>query len=189
MEQSKTAQMRQAKLSMPEVCGGYFVSQRAAFGIVGGYGATGKVVVREVLKSSDGEIAIAGRDTAKLNSVAVEFGSRVSATRLDVTDARSLEEFCSRCSVVVNCAGPVMLLRDRVAQAALHARCHYLDLAGMGLVKEAMLVHGREIADMGLSFIVSAGWMPGLTDLLPRLRLRAGEVPDGFHRIRKRVFL
>jgi hypothetical protein len=34
-------------------------------------------------------------------------------------------------------------------------------------VKEGMLPHSREIADSGLSFVISAGWMPGLSELLP----------------------
>jgi short subunit dehydrogenase-like uncharacterized protein len=100
------------------------LGQRATFGIVGGYGATGKFVVSELLRSGTGELLIGGRDPAKLESVAAEFGSKVSAMRLDVLDARSLDEFCSRCSIVVNCGGPVMLLQDRVAQAALRTHCH-----------------------------------------------------------------
>jgi saccharopine dehydrogenase-like NADP-dependent oxidoreductase len=64
---------------------------------VGGYGATGRVAVPDLLKSGDGELVIGGRDQAKLESMAAEFGPRVSATRLDVMDARSLEEFCARC--------------------------------------------------------------------------------------------
>jgi saccharopine dehydrogenase-like NADP-dependent oxidoreductase len=60
-----------------------------------------------------------------------------------------------------------MRLQDRVAQAALRRRCHYVDLAGLALVKEQMLPHAQEIADLGLSFVVSAGWLPGLTELLP----------------------
>ena len=60
-----------------------------------------------------------------------------------------------------------MLLQDRVAQAAFRSRSHYVDVAGMSFVKERMLPHAREIADSGLSFVVSAGWSPGLTELLP----------------------
>lgn len=141
--------------------------QSATFGIVGGYGATGRVVVSELLKSGDGELLVGGRDQAKLESLAAESGSRVSAARLDVLDVRSLDEFCSRCSIVVNCGGPVMLLQDRVAQAAFRGHCHYVDPAGMSVVKERMLSHRRDIADLGLSFVVSAGWTPGMTELLP----------------------
>jgi len=56
---------------------------------------------------------------------------------------------------------------DRVAQAAFSRRCHYVDAAGMSFVKERMLPHHREIEDLGLSFVVSAGWMPGMSELLP----------------------
>ncbi len=37
----------------------------------------------------------------------------------------------------------------------------------MSLVKERMLPHRHEIEDRGLSFVVSAGWNPGLSELVP----------------------
>lgn len=125
------------------------------------------MVVSELMKSCGDQLLIGGRDPARLKSLAAEFGDRVSAARLDVLDASSLDEFCSRCSVIVNCSGPVMLLQDRVAQAALRGHCHYVDLAGMSVVKERLLPHSREITDLGLLFVISAGWTPGLTELLP----------------------
>ncbi|HEY6306730.1 MAG TPA: saccharopine dehydrogenase NADP-binding domain-containing protein [Candidatus Angelobacter sp.] len=143
------------------------MSKTIAFGVVGGYGATGSAVVSELLKSCDGEILIGGRDLAKGTASAAKLGSRVSAAYLDVLDARSLDDFCSRCSIIINCSGPVMLLQDRVAQAAFRSRSHYIDVAGLTFVKERMLPHGREIADLGLRFIVSAGWMPGISELVP----------------------
>lgn len=143
------------------------MSRTVTFGVVGGYGATGRVVASELWKSCDGEILIGGRDLAKGKALAAEFDSRASATHLDIFDAHSLDDFCGRCSIVVNCAGPVMALQDRVAQAAFRRRCHYIDAAGMSLVRERMLPHSREIEDLGLSFVVSAGWMPGISELLP----------------------
>jgi len=125
------------------------------------------MVVSELLKSGDGQLLVGGRDPVKLKSLVAEFDRRVSAERLDVLDASSLDEFCSRCSIVINCGGPVMQLEDRVAQAALRRHCHYVDPAGMGVIKERLLPHDREIADLGLSFVVSAGWAPGITELLP----------------------
>jgi hypothetical protein len=60
-----------------------------------------------------------------------------------------------------------MVLEDRVAQAALRRRCHYIDPGGFSFVKERLLPHRREIGDLGLSFILSAGWLPGVSELLP----------------------
>jgi len=136
-------------------------------GIAGGYGATGRAVAAELLNSCNCELLIGGRDAARLDAMASQLGRRVSVAQLDVLSPNSLDSFCSRCSVLVNCGGPVMLLQDHVAQAALRARCHYVDPAGMGVVKERLLPHNRKIADLGLSFVISAGWMPGLTELLP----------------------
>jgi saccharopine dehydrogenase (NAD+, L-lysine forming) len=143
------------------------MSRTVTFGIVGGYGATGRTVASGLWKSCDGEILIGGRDLAKGRALTAEFDSRASAVQLNVLDDRSLDDFCGRCSIIVNCAGPVMALRDRVAQAAFRARCHYIDAAGMSLVKERMLPHRQDIEDLGLSFVISAGWNPGLSELLP----------------------
>lgn len=138
-----------------------------AFGLVGGYGAAGRIVAAELWKSTGASILIAGRDMAKARAIAAELDHRASAAQLDVLDDRSLNGFCARCSLIVNCAGPVTLLQDRVAQAAFRARCHYVDAAGMSLVKERMLPHDRAIEALGLSFVISAGWNPGLSEFLP----------------------
>lgn len=121
----------------------------------------------ELWKSCAGEILIGGRDLAKGKALAAVFDNRVSAARLDIFDAQSLDDFCSRCSIILDCAGPVMVLQDRVAQAAFRARCHYIDAAGMSVVKERMLPHSQEIEEQGLSFVISAGWNPGISELLP----------------------
>jgi len=41
-----------------------------------------------------------------------------------------------------------------------------VDVAGLTFVKERMLPHAREVTDLGLSFVVSAGWMPGISELV-----------------------
>lgn len=65
---------------------------KITFGVVGGYGATGRVVVSELWKSCNGEILIGGRDLAKGRALAAEFDGRVSAAHLDALDSRSLHE-------------------------------------------------------------------------------------------------
>jgi saccharopine dehydrogenase (NAD+, L-lysine-forming) len=137
------------------------------FGIVGGYGASGAIVASELSKSCDGQILVGGRNLPAAKALADGMPGRVSAAHLDILDVRSLEDFCGRCKVIVNCAGPVTLLQSRVAQAALVRGCHYIDAAGMSMVKERLDFHSHAIADLGLSFVISAGWMPGLSELLP----------------------
>jgi len=150
----------------------YPTMQRSAtFGVIGGSGSIGKAVAKELRRSTDRPILIGGRNLAKLNDVVEEVGAAVSVMRLDVRDPRSVEEFCGRCSVVVNCGGPVSELRDMVARAALRTRSHYVDVAGLTLVPEAMMPHDQEISDLGLAYVISAGWLPGMTELLPAYSL------------------
>jgi hypothetical protein len=125
------------------------------------------VVVSELRKACLGEILVGGRDLDRGKAFAQSFDGHVSATRLDVLDAEGLDRFCGECSIIVHCGGPVMRLRVRVAQAARRHACHYVDLAGLSVVKESLLPHEQEIAGQGLRFVVSAGWLPGLTELLP----------------------
>ena len=143
------------------------MSEEIRFGVVGGYGATGRAVVSELLQSGGGEILVGGRDVAKGKALGAELGDRVSASQLDAVNAKSLDDFCGECSIVVNCGGPVNRLQDRVAPGAFRKRCHYVDVAGLSFVKERMSSRSREIEDLGLRFVVSAGWIPGLCELLP----------------------
>jgi saccharopine dehydrogenase-like NADP-dependent oxidoreductase len=143
------------------------MAEKATFGVVGGYGATGRVVVSELWKSSAGRILIGGRDPTKARALATEFDGRVSTALVDVMNRNSVDDFCRQCSIVVNCAGPVMVLQDRVAQAALRKQCHYVDAAGLKTVRECMLPRSREIVDLRLSCVISAGLLPGISEILP----------------------
>jgi saccharopine dehydrogenase (NAD+, L-lysine forming) len=144
------------------------MARQAAFGIVGGSGATGSAVMAQLLPPfGDGEILLGARDLARAARVAGAGGNSVSASRLDVFDSAALDEFCSRCSIVINCAGPLRTLGDRVAQACFRQRCHYIDVASLSVVRDGIDRHSREIAEQGLSFVLSAGWSPGLTELIP----------------------
>ena len=147
------------------------MNRSATIGVIGGSGSTGKAVAKELQRSTDRAILIGGRNLANLEAVAADLGAAVAAVRVDVRDPQSLEKFCSRCSVLVNCGGPVSELQDTVAQAALRTRSHYVDVAGLTLVREGMMPHDQELLDLGLACVVSAGWLPGMTELLPAYSL------------------
>jgi saccharopine dehydrogenase-like NADP-dependent oxidoreductase len=160
------------------------MNRSVTFGVIGGSGSTGKAVAKELRCSTDRAILIGGRNIASLEAVAADLGAAVSAVRVDVRDPRSLEKFCGRCSVVVNCGGPVSELQDMVAQAALKARSHYVDVAGLTLVREGMIPHDQKLSDLGLVCVVSAGWLPGMTELLPAYALAAAKTRmDALHSV------
>jgi saccharopine dehydrogenase-like NADP-dependent oxidoreductase len=147
------------------------MNRSAAFGVIGGCGSTAKAVVKELLRSTDKRILIGARNLANAEAVAANLGVAASAVRVDIRDARSLGDFCGRSSIVVNCGGRVCELQDLVAQAALRMRSHYVDVAGLTVVREGMMPHHQEVGDRGLSYVVSAGWLPGMSELLPAYSL------------------
>jgi hypothetical protein len=146
------------------------MNRSATFGVIGS-GNAAKAVAEELRHSTDKSILIGGRNLANAEAIAANLGAAVSAVRVDVRDAPSLEQFCGRCSIVVNCGGPVCELQDLVALAALRTQSHYVDVAGLTFVRERMMPHHDQVADGGLSCVVFAGWLPGMSELLPAYSL------------------
>ncbi|WP_422771400.1 saccharopine dehydrogenase NADP-binding domain-containing protein [Plantactinospora sp. WMMC1484] len=136
-------------------------------GVLGGAGAVGRTAV-ERLASFGLPLRIGGRSLVRADEVARAVGA--DATAVDLFDDDSLTRFCSGCAVVVNCAGPSYQVLDRVARAALAADAGYVDAAG-DLVAVEALGHAPPSSLARRAAVFSAGLMPGLSGLLPRLLL------------------
>ncbi|MEH2080289.1 MAG: saccharopine dehydrogenase NADP-binding domain-containing protein [Nostoc sp.] len=136
-------------------------------GVIGGYGATGSVVVNELLKQTENQLIIGGRNIDKAQQFSEKKGQRVLAKYVDVYDDKSLAEFCQDCGIIINCTGPGYHILDRVAQAAFKHKCHYIDTSGEEKVLESLSHHQDEMKTLGLTFLLSAGWMPGLSEVMP----------------------
>lgn len=144
-------------------------------GIVGATGAVGRVAVRRLGTLRSEPLRLGGRDGTRLRALAGEVPG-ATATRVDVTDPELLAAFCAGCHVVVNCAGPSYQVLGTVARAALAAGAHYVDAAG-----DRVALHDLDGDAEGPSrqrcVIFSAGLMPGLSGLLPRLLVDDEDVP------------
>jgi Domain of unknown function (DUF4166)/Saccharopine dehydrogenase NADP binding domain len=101
--------------------------------VVGGTGAFGERLVRGLLRTTSLPVIIAARDlpgaAALASTLAAEAAGRVSALRLDAatiapTALRGLGAFA-----LVDAAGPFQHAGYRLAEAAIAAGLHYLDLA------------------------------------------------------------
>jgi saccharopine dehydrogenase-like NADP-dependent oxidoreductase len=93
--------------------------------VIGGYGNFGARICRALTDNPDVQLIAAGR-----NPDSARFGSRVESARLDlespdfVSDLEALSP-----ALVIHCAGPFQGQDYRVAQAAISAGAHYIDLA------------------------------------------------------------
>lgn len=97
--------------------------------------------------------------------------ANAESVRVDALDDAALAKFCQGCTVVLNCAGPSTILRDRAARAAVAAGASYVDAFGDDLVYEALR---SAVLPADFIAVLSAGTVPGLSGVLPIWLARQG---------------
>jgi hypothetical protein len=128
-------------------------------GVIGARGAVGSAAAAQLIAA--GYPVRAGARTALCPDPAPR--GPVEVMRVDVDDPAGLYRFCLGCDIVLNCAGPATRIGARVAVAAAAADANYVDAAG----DDTLYASVREATGDRIA-IVSAGFHPGLSELLPR---------------------
>ncbi len=101
---------------------------RAPILLHGATGFTGRLVAGELLRRGV-PFAVSGRDEAKLQRVADEYGSReVCVVSLD--DVESVRAAVAGRTLVAACAGPFSQVGEPVVRACAEAGVHYVDTTG-----------------------------------------------------------
>ncbi|MFG2910075.1 saccharopine dehydrogenase NADP-binding domain-containing protein [Kitasatospora sp. NPDC048286] len=126
-------------------------------GILGGYGAVGASAARCLAAEGGVRLRLGGRRAEQARRLAAGLGAE--PVTVDAADDASLLAFGRGCDVVLNCAGPAYLLRDRPRRAAAAVGAAYVDVMDGG---------GTAPPDERTA-VLSAGLSPGLSGLLPRL--------------------
>lgn len=135
-------------------------------GLIGGSGTVGRTAALRISEAGFGTLRIGGRNRETARAVADECAGPAEPIPLDLTDEAALKEFCSGCTVVVNCAGPSYLVLDAVARTAFSVGADYVDIGGDLPAADALRAANTAAERTA---IFSAGAMPGLSGLLPRL--------------------
>ncbi|MGA9872694.1 MAG: saccharopine dehydrogenase NADP-binding domain-containing protein, partial [Rhodococcus sp. (in: high G+C Gram-positive bacteria)] len=138
-------------------------------GIIGGSGTVGRTAALRMSAAGLGTLRIGGRNFHTATAVAEECVGSAEAVQLDLANEADLVAFCTGCSVVVNCAGPSYLVLDSVARTAFSVGADYVDIGGELPAADAL--RAGSVAPERTA-IFSAGAMPGLSGLLPRLIAR-----------------
>lgn len=142
-------------------------------GLLGSTGAVGRTAAQRIAAYGLGPLRVGGRNLAAAADLADSLPGAANAVRANLNDPTELAAFCDGCRIVVNCAGPTYQVLDTVARAAFAAGADYVDIGGELAAKDA-LTSGDVAKDRTAVF--SAGVMPGLSGLLPRL-LAKGRPP------------
>lgn len=125
-------------------------------GVLGCGGAVGKPAVTHLLK----KYSVLGGQRHP-----IDFGSEsFQWVQTDFEDPQSLRNFCEKCDIVVNTAGPSSKIRDRVARCALEVGCDYIDASGETIFLDR---HEPIYTQSKQAIVIGAGFEAGLTGLVP----------------------
>ena len=136
--------------------------------ILGGYGATERLLAKHLLAQTRHKIIIAGRHLDKAQAFADSLhNARATAGQVDAADAVSLKQALQRADLIL-VAAPTTHHTGMVLRAALDAGVDYLDVQYSDLKLDALRAHEKEIRQKKLCFVTEAGYHPGLPSAMIR---------------------
>ncbi|MEW6055657.1 MAG: saccharopine dehydrogenase NADP-binding domain-containing protein [Bdellovibrionota bacterium] len=137
--------------------------------VIGGAGAMGRITVKDLVETcaKTDQIVIADFDLNKAKALAASFAdNRVSAVHVDVKNHQSTANALSGAFVAINAVQYQMNLD--VMEAALAARCHYIDYGGLFHTTLKQLELGDRFKRIGRLALLGMGAAPGITNILSR---------------------
>jgi NAD(P)-dependent dehydrogenase (short-subunit alcohol dehydrogenase family) len=141
--------------------------------IAGGSGVFGRLLARELLRTTTVDLILAGRDFAAADSACRELGEpeRTSAMVLDLGDPESLTRAARGCVAVACTAGPFQELSRELPMAAARAGAHWVDISDdegwvVPMLDDATLDGAAH--DAGLAVIPGLSTVPAISGALAR---------------------
>ncbi len=134
--------------------------------VLGGAGAMGRATVFDLARQGF-RVLLLDADLAAGRRIAARYGA--GTTEADTADARDPEALAERvkgAAAIVNCGPYVFNLT--VMDAALQARCHYLDLGGLFHTTRKQLARDADFRRAGLLAVLGMGSAPGIMNVLAR---------------------
>ena len=133
---------------------------RMAATIVSSYADLGELVIADLDLQAAEQLVAELAPTAKTN---------LRAARIDVTDTVALQALLQDLQVVLNTTGPFYRLGTVVLEAAITARCHYMDICDDWEPTTQLLAFNDKAKAAGVLAIIGLGASPGISNLLARL--------------------
>lgn len=138
-------------------------------GIIGGTGTMGTLIVEYLARLLDGyTILVGGRRAVEETSFNRDCGYKLKYCQMDYQKDTDLDDFCARCLILINAAGPSLKTGDTIALCALKNNCHYIDIGGYDILYDLLVPHEKAIHGQKRCFVIGAGWMPGISGVFSR---------------------
>jgi NAD(P)-dependent dehydrogenase (short-subunit alcohol dehydrogenase family) len=149
------------------------MAERRRVLIVGGSGVFGRLLARELLRTTSADVVLAGRNQAGLEAALGELGApaRTSATALDLGERQSLARAAHGCFAVACAAGPFQELSHELPMTAVRAGANWVDIGDHdGWVIPILDDRTLDVAarDAGLVVIPGLSTVPAISGALAR---------------------
>lgn len=137
--------------------------------VVGGAGAMGHIVVRDLARSPDVELVtvadLDGERAAQVaqSTAAESAGAELRSASANVTDPDFAQLLAGHDVCIASVAYRLNL---HIVQASLTAGCHYVDLGGLFHVARKTLEFDERFREANLTGVTCMGGSPGITNLL-----------------------
>lgn len=142
------------------------------FLILGGYGNIGRLIAELLLKQTDTNLVLSGRNIEKAEMLAANFnqkypGNRVSAQRVDAAEKLTLKNAFERVDLVIVASSSSEYMRN-IAETAIEIGIDYIDCQYSIAKLQILNSLKKKIEGAGCCFITDAGFHPGLPAALIR---------------------
>ena len=138
--------------------------------IVGGYGAVGSVISRELAKEFPGRIVVAGRDVSRANAFILKEELKASPTFIDINSPSSNPINFDEIQTIICCVeipGNTSLL-----EKCLQEHINYIEIGTSYKNYERFFPYKKQIKKAGITIIPSVGLLPGLSNVFAYDSLR-----------------
>jgi len=133
--------------------------------IVGGYGAVGRSVVKELIKTCPNKIVIAGRNLNKAEAFVKEIDHPLRIMKLNIYDIDQLNEAFATVHSVVMC---LEATDTKFAEACIDNGVNYIDISASNEIPNQIKYLESKAIHNHVACILGVGIAPGLSTLLAK---------------------
>lgn len=137
--------------------------------VLGGYGYSGLLCVREIAETTQAPVVVAGRSIQRATRVALACGERASAAYADAADRRTLFPLIPGSAAVVACCGGDW---TAALEVALEARVPFVGVGALRFDDHTMRLIADRAWEAQIPVILQAGAVPGLPGVLAEWAVR-----------------
>jgi len=135
-------------------------------GVIGGYGNVGIEVVNYLFNNVSSKVLVGGRNIDKEKEIFREWKiSSLHLQKVDIFNAQQIREFCYKCKIVINCAGPSYQVEDRVAKIAAETATNFIDIGIMEVLMDKIAGFASLLEKNKCACVYATGLHPGLDDV------------------------